>query len=135
MAIKNMPKLLKFLPIILFLLVFGANVLLVNAQGIEDLIGLDYARDLDLPQASDDDIRVTAVNIIKYLIGFLGIIATAIILYGGFIWMTAAGNDDRVRKAKSIIIAGVIGLAVILASFAIVYFVANIVNEAVNGDI
>ena len=131
--IKKLPNIIKILPL-LFMFIFIVNVAIVNAD-IGDLIGLDYAEDLDLPSVDETDIRETAVNIIKYLIGFLGIIATAIILYGGFIWMTAAGSEDRIKKAKSIIIAGIIGLAVILASYAIVYFVANIVNDAVGGDL
>ncbi len=98
-------------------------------------IGLQFAENIGLAQASDDDIRDTVVNIIRYLITFLGLVAVAIILYGGFIWMTAAGNEDRVGKAKKIIIAGVIGLIVILSAFAIVNFVLDITDDALNGDI
>lgn len=131
-----MLKLLKFLPIILFLFVFALDISVVEAQsGIDDLIGLNDAEDLGLPGSDITDIKQTAVDIIKYLIGFLGIIATAIILYGGFIWMTATGNDDRIKKAKSIIIGGVIGLAVVLASYAIVSIIATVVNDAVDGNL
>jgi hypothetical protein len=98
-------------------------------------LGLEYARRIDLPDQGDEDIRNTAADIIRYLITFLGIIATAIILYGGFIWMTAAGNEDRVAKAKRIIVAGAIGLAVIIAAYAIVTFVIDITQDAINGDI
>ncbi|MEA3449806.1 MAG: hypothetical protein U9Q85_02410 [Patescibacteria group bacterium] len=131
-----MLKLLKFLPIILFLFVFALDISVVEAQSsIDDLIGLNDAEDLGLPGSDITDIKQTAVDIIKYLIGFLGIIATAIILYGGFIWMTATGNDDRIKKAKSIIIGGVIGLAVVLASYAIVSIIATVVNDAVDGNL
>ncbi len=116
---------------IIVLLVTFAKVVPVHAIDI----GLDYAKNIDLPEAGDEDIRTTAVNIIKYLITFLGIIAVGIMLYGGFIWMTAAGNDDRVGRAKRIIIAGAIGLIVILASYAIVNFVFQIAQNAINGDI
>nr|NIS50742.1 hypothetical protein [Phycisphaerae bacterium] len=53
----------------------------------------------------------------------LGIIAVVIILIGGFQWMTAGGNEENVDKAKKRIIQGVIGLAIILASWAIARFV------------
>lgn len=65
------------------------------------------------------------INVVNVLLGFLGIIAVSIIIYGGFIWMTSSGAVDRVDKAKKILINGVIGLAIILASFAIVQFVNN----------
>ena len=65
----------------------------------------------------------------------LGIIAVCVILYGGFMWMTAAGNEDRVDKAKQMIIAGAIGLVIILAAYAIVNFVIGITNDALSGSI
>jgi len=58
-------------------------------------------------------------------LGFLSIIAVLIILMGGFKWMTAGGNEEKVEEAKKMIIAGIVGLAVIFTSFAIATFVIN----------
>lgn len=69
------------------------------------------------------DIRLTIASIIRTAMSLLGIIAVLIILYGGFRWMTAAGNEDNVHKAKQIIIAGIIGLIIILTAYAIASFV------------
>jgi len=69
------------------------------------------------------DIRATVASIINVAMGLLGIIAVGIILIGGFQWMTAGGNEENVEKAKKRIIQGVIGLAIILASWAIARFV------------
>jgi hypothetical protein len=69
------------------------------------------------------DIRATIASIINVAMGLLGIIAVVIILIGGFQWMTAGGNEENVEKAKQRIIQGVIGLAIILASWAIARFV------------
>ncbi|PLX20305.1 hypothetical protein C0584_06190 [Candidatus Parcubacteria bacterium] len=71
------------------------------------------------------DPRAIAASVIKVLLGFLGIIAVLIILYAGFLWMTAAGNDDKISTAKSMMSAGVIGLIIILAAFGIATFVMN----------
>ncbi len=65
------------------------------------------------------------VGVLIVYVGLLGIIAVVIILYGGFIWMTAAGNEERVDKARKMIVAGVIGLAIILSAYAIARFVVN----------
>ena len=98
-------------------------------------LGMSYAKDLNLAyQSANSDIRDTAVDIVKYLMTFLGIIAVVIILIGGFRWMTASGNEDRVASAKKTITAGAIGLVVILAAFAIVTFVIQITTNAINGD-
>ena len=62
-------------------------------------------------------------SIIQVILGFLGVIAVLIILWGGFIWMTAAGEPDKVDKAKKMIYSGIIGLVVIFAAYAIATFV------------
>ena len=69
------------------------------------------------------DIREIIASIINVFLGLLGIIALVIILYGGFLWMTAGGDAEQVSRAKRVIINGVIGLAIILASWAITIFI------------
>jgi Na+-driven multidrug efflux pump len=79
------------------------------------------------------DPREIAASIINIMLGFLGILAVIIILIGGFKWMTAAGNEDGVAEAKKIIVAGIIGLVIILASWGIASFVLNnLVNATGN---
>ena len=69
------------------------------------------------------DLRTIVFTIVNVILGFLSIIAVLIILMGGFKWMTAGGNEEKVEEAKKLIIAGVVGLAVIFTSFAIASFV------------
>ena len=69
--------------------------------------------------------RLGISNILNVAMGLLGIIAVCIILYGGFKWMTAAGNDENVKSAKKLIIQGVIGLVVIVSAYAIAQFVIS----------
>ncbi len=64
---------------------------------------------------------VTAV--IRTFMGFLGIIAVIMILIGGFKWMTSQGDTTKVGEAKKLIYAGIIGLVIVLFSFAIAEFV------------
>ena len=71
------------------------------------------------------DPREMAGSVLNVLLGFLGIIAVLIILFGGFKWMTAAGDESKVDEAKKLIGAGVIGLVVILAAFGVAQFVVN----------
>ena len=76
------------------------------------------------------DPRTMAAKIINVAMGFLGIIAVVIILIGGFKWMTAGGGEDKVEEATKMIKAGVIGLIIILASFAIAKMVINVLLTA-----
>ncbi len=78
---------------------------------------------------STADVRVTIAKIIRVAMGLLGIIAVVIVLIGGFTWMTAGGNDEKVGEAKKWIFSGIIGLAIILSAYAIANFViTNLVS-------
>ncbi len=71
------------------------------------------------------DIRETIGSVINIFMGLLGTVAIVIILIGGFQWMTAGGNEEKVEKAKQMLGAGVIGLAIILAAYSITRFVVG----------
>ncbi len=104
-------------PFVLFSLPLAVNAAGVNlglTSDVEGALGLGTT-----------DVRVTIARIINVFMGLLGIIAVVIILYGGFIWMTAAGNEERVDQARKMIVSGVIGLAIILSAYAIARFVVN----------
>ncbi|MBT4277818.1 DUF4215 domain-containing protein [Candidatus Falkowbacteria bacterium] len=73
-------------------------------------------------------LKSTLINVINIALGFLGILAITFILYGGFVWMTAAGSPEKVEKAKKILVSALIGLAIILLSFAIVQFIVTSVT-------
>lgn len=69
------------------------------------------------------DVRETAGRIINVALGFLGIIAVVIVLIGGFKYMVSGGNEEKTSEAKNMIVAGIIGLAIILSAWAITTFV------------
>lgn len=85
-----------------------------------DLLGDDFT---DATGLGDANLKSSIGNIINVLLGFLGILAVIIIIYGGFVWMTAGGEEPKVKKAQQIIVAGAIGLAIILSAYAITSFV------------
>ena len=98
-------------------------------------IGMNYAANIGLASTNMNP-QEAAVNVIKYLMTFLGIIAVAVILLGGFRWLTAGGNEDKIAAAKKTIIAGVIGLIIVLAAYAIVQFiVSTTTNMITNGTV
>ena len=74
---------------------------------------------------SDSDPRAIVGRIINIALGILGIIAVGIILLGGFKWMTAGGNEDKASEARQLLGAGVIGLVIILSSWALATFIIN----------
>ncbi len=62
-------------------------------------------------------------QIINIVLSFLGMVFLILVLYAGFLWMTAQGEAKNVDKAKSILSQSIIGLIVIVAGFAISNFV------------
>jgi len=80
------------------------------------------------------DPRTIAARVINVILGFLGIVAVIIILLGGFKWMTASGNEEKIGEARKLIIAGIVGLIIIIGSFAIATFVINSLLNATNAN-
>ncbi|MDD5527929.1 MAG: hypothetical protein PHO56_03040 [Patescibacteria group bacterium] len=71
--------------------------------------------------------------IIQTLLGLLGVIFIVLLVYGGFTWMTAEGEEAKVEKAQTIIRNAVIGLIIIVSAYAISYFVISALNKAALG--
>jgi hypothetical protein len=74
---------------------------------------------------SEESLTSVIGKFIGIFLSVLGIIFLILILYAGFLWMTAAGNPDKVDKAKKLITQAVIGLIIILLAFTITNFVIN----------
>jgi len=66
-------------------------------------------------------------NVIGAVLGFVGVILLLLMIYAGFLWMTAAGNEERVGKAKKIIFSSVVGVIIVMMAYAIASFVIEAV--------
>jgi hypothetical protein len=73
-------------------------------------------------------------NIIKIFIGALGIVFLVLTVYAGFLYLTAQGDEEKVKHAKATLQRGVIGLIIILAAYAIASFVINALTNTVAGS-
>lgn len=85
--------------------------------------------------SGETDIRTIIIDIVVLAISFLAIIFLIMIIWGGFQWMTAQGNQERVEQAKNTIKNGVIGVIVVLAAGSITYFIFEDVRRVVTGSI
>lgn len=124
---KKLSKhLISFLTIALLVMPFLA----LPALAQNNLFGLNEVNNGLNNTLTTADPRTVIGRIINVALGFLGVIAVGIILLGGFKWMTAGGNEDKTSEARKLLGAGVIGLVIILASWAIATFVINSLNTA-----
>lgn len=111
----------------------GLTILPATAMAQPDFTGeLDNAGVQIYGSADTATIESTIAAAIQALLGFLGIVFLILIIYAGFLWMTAGGNSDRVKKARSLLLNSVIGLIIIVSAYAISDFVLQSLQDAVN---
>src|SRR3989344_7388447 len=82
---------------------------------------------------SSQDLKVTTANIVRIVVGFIGIIFLLLVLYGGFIWMTSHGEPDKINRAKKIIFSATIGLLITLSAYSIAGFIVTSLQQATGG--
>lgn len=123
-----------------FLVIFGlvglsaalparADQTLINSQvGLND-VGSVYGN------TAPEDIRITIAKIINIVLGFLGVIFVGLTIFAGFQYMTAAGNEEKTKKALGLIKNAVIGLVIILMSWMITRFTIRQLGRTVNGAV
>ncbi len=83
--------------------------------------------------ASTDLVDI-AINVVKWALGFVSLVAVSYLIYGGYLWLTAAGNEQRVEKAKQVILQAVIGIVIIILAWAIVLFAARTASNVTSGS-
>ena len=77
------------------------------------------------------DIRESIAIMIKGLLGFLGILFTVLIIYAGWQWMTAGGNEEQVAKAKKTLNNASIGLFLVIIAYALSVWIFKVIDQAV----
>lgn len=70
-------------------------------------------------------------NIVAIVLGFLGVLIVVMMMYGGFLWITAAGEEDKAKKGTTILFQAVIGAIIVFAAYTVTYFVLVQIGKAV----
>ncbi len=78
-----------------------------------------------LPGASTDRFSSVIAGYLNIFLGIVGLVAVAFLIYGGFRYITSAGNDEAAESGKKIIQNSIIGLVIIILSYVIVTVVVN----------
>ena len=64
-------------------------------------------------------------TVIQAFLGILGVIFLILMIYAGYTWMTAHGDEQKVTKAKETITAAIIGLVIVIGAYALAFFVIS----------
>ena len=111
------------LTILLFTLFPAAHSFAAKAGGLKATAS---AAGLGLREQQPEEI---IGNLIGTTLSIIGVIFFILMVYAGFKWMTARGNEEGVKEAQKTIIAAIIGLVVVLSAYAITNFVFTSVDE------
>src|SRR3989338_9900131 len=81
-------------------------------------------------EGEGSDITVIVGGVIKAALTVMGTLFLAQTVYGGYLWMTARGEEEQITKAKKPLRTSVIGLGIMLGAYAITTFVVSRLTEA-----
>lgn len=105
----------------------AANWLDRANQGGLSTIGTDAYSESGAPQKSIQNI---IANLVRVVLGFLGIIFVVLLIVAGFKYMTSAGDEDKIKTSIKQIRDAVVGLIIIICAYSITYFITSyVVNK------
>ena len=78
---------------------------------------------LNNPLKNIEDVPTLVGKVINAILGIVGSLALVMFVFGGFTWMLAAGNNEKIKKGKDILVWATVGLVVIFSAYALVKFV------------
>lgn len=128
---KRITFLLLFTVLLLFpTVIFGSS----GDLGMEGLKGA-LATTSYSPNVYNGDVALsrTVSNALNAVFILSGTIFFALIVYGGALWMMAAGNSEQIDKAKQIVIAAAIGGVIVASAYTITYFVMSKIGNSGSG--
>lgn len=90
----------------------------VFAQAID--VTTDQPPIIALLSGGQTGLRGIILTIVNFALTFLGLLAVIMVIYGGFLYIASAGNEENVNKGKKILMYAAIGIVIIIVSFALV---------------
>lgn len=111
-----------------FLLVAPLAVAQAQGTATPDPYGLDTtAGGAGIPKTGTLQTKIGTVT--GAILSLVGIAFFLLTLYGGFLWMTARGDDAQAKKAMGVIIDAGIGLVIVSAAYIITKFVFGAIGQ------
>lgn len=109
--------------LLVFGLFLGSSSALAEKGSDRVLGGLNAIR----VKSGYDNVSVSVVvgEAIKMVLGLVGVIFLVLVVYGGFLWLTSAGEEKKTTEAMNLISHSVVGLVITLSAYAVTVFVIN----------
>lgn len=86
------------------------------------------------PNTTETTFAETTGSVIAMILSFTGVIFLVLMVYAGWLWMTARGEEEPVEKAQKIIISSIIGLIILVGAYSITSFVVPRLTDVTGKD-
>jgi len=116
--------------LLLIITVIGSPL---HAQAADPIINPDDPA-YDEGSYTLDNIMVIIIKASGWVLGIVGSLALLMFIYGGFMFLISAGSSEKIGQAQKILVAAVIGLIIVFASYLIIKFVLASLGLNWNGE-
>ena len=120
----RMKKIISFFILLLALLAV-ANHAFAQSDALQGLDATIKGTGLDKAGSGQAGVAKIIAIVINVLLTSVGVILLLLLIYAGIMWMTAQGDDKKIKDARDTIKNAILGLIVVLAAYAITAFVMS----------
>ena len=116
---------------LIFFLIFGLSPIFVNdSLAVSSTCTSDKCT-LANPLGNVTEVPVLIGTIVKGVLGIVGALALFFFFWGGFAWMTSAGNPEKVKKGRDTLMWASIGLIATFASYSLLKFILDMLTRKI----
>lgn len=92
----------------------------------------EYLRDPDCDCGVREIVQL-GINVTQIIFALLGSVTLGMFIYGGFVWLTSAGNAKQIEKGKDIFKNTFMGLVIIFGAWTIINLVLLVATGTTPG--
>lgn len=97
----------------------------VYAQGLKNAVNEANSAANIAGVKTEGNVEDMIANLVSAALSLIGVFFLILMIYGGYIWMLARGNETEAEKAKGIITMGLIGVVIVIIAYAVSNFVID----------
>ena len=118
--------------LLIICILFGLSLIISNQalaldikDNLENAGGASGAQFNTAVQGTENAIPNTIGQIVAIVLSFVGSIFLILTVYSGLQWMTAGGNEEKVKQARTRLINSIMGLVITVAAYFITYLIST----------
>lgn len=106
-------------------------VVAIQVQAIE-IPGLERTAQTAGIARTPQSPEMAVTQIVQWVLSFVGVIFLVLMIWGGFKWMTAAGNKENISQAEKIVVSAVVGLIIVLSAYMLTTYLGTTFGARTN---